>query len=518
MHRKSVVTTSSASLAFCLAAYVSTLLSACTHVSGPVAEYAALPNSKIEFVTEPVFASRMQILRAGSPDKPAVVLIHGMGDRGMSDWRYLVPELAANYYVLALDLPGFGASEAKNAEYDIDHYAEVIKWLVDTYSSGPLRIVGHSLGGAVALRYTAKYPQRVHSLVIADVAGILYRTTVTEYITQLDPNFKDPIAKLFKPLVKGVNILLRTITGGFGVARVQNRLYSILHDPDLRATYFRGSRIIAALGLVLSNFSADLDKIDKPTLIVWGDNDNVAPLRTGKLLEYKIKGSVLKTIHAAGHAPMLTQPELFNHLVLTAFASPPSRSEPLFPVARDSTNPEPAYCLYQEEPVTISGEYGVVVIDHCAQAVLRDVISEQVIIHNSTATLENVTTAGDPWGLVVHNSIVNVQRSRLTGSVIGLLAQESRINIEQSRISGQGYGMVLSDSVAELNGIESSGDKALQVTDSELHATGIDLTGNVFALGTTSPATLMFSVSHVRSAHFDNYLHGPIIFIPNEPL
>ncbi len=494
-----------------------TIITACSHFSGPISEYKSLPEISLTFIAEPILDSRIQVLQAGSPALPPVVLIHGLGDEGMNDWKHLIPLLAEHYHVLALDLPGFGASERKNVLYNIDNYADVVKWLMDTHNPAPYHIIGHSLGGAIAMRLAAKYPARVATMILADVAGILYRTTITEYMFRFDEDPGDSITRIFQPFTKGLNMLLRSMAGGFGDIRIQNRLQRILHDPDLRRKYLpAGSNVIAALGLVLDDFSKDLDNIDQPTLIIWSDNDNITPLRTGKLLEHKLKHSNLKIIHDGGHAPMITRPETFNHLVLTALISPPMRSAPLIPLPRISTNPEPAYCLYQDEPVTISGEYGHVTIDHCPNVTLRNLTAQQITINESTVEMDNISVGGSSWGMLVTESIVTIRRSYLSGESFGLLAEESRVQIEQSASQGFWYGAILADSVVDLTGTIISGDNALHVIDSELLATGCDLLGKTAALSTAYPATLMFSVSRLHNNLQDSYLHGPVIVTPEK--
>ncbi|MDH5649776.1 MAG: alpha/beta hydrolase [Gammaproteobacteria bacterium] len=495
------------------------IIAACAHTPHASNSYSGAPELSIKFVTEPVLDTRIRVLTAGLPSLPPVVLIHGLGSQGLNDWHHLIPQLARKYHVVALDLPGFGESDRQNVLYDIENLADVVKWVMDTHNANPHHVIGHSLGAAIALRLAAQYPESIASLVLANVAGVLYRTTVTGYILKLEPNADDTIARIFWPITKTVNMLMETFAGGFGAPLIQNRLHRILHDPDLRQKYLpSGSNILAALGLVLNNFGEDLDKIDKPALIIWSDNDPISPLRTAKLLEYKLKQSVLKIIHNGGHTPMRNQTEIFEHMVLTALQSTVQRTERLIPEPQPSTDSEPAYCLYQDELVTISGEHGRVVIDHCSNVKLTKLTAKEISINESTVDIENTTVVGDEWALLATESNISVRRSYFSGNSFGMLAQESGVQMEQSIIRGGDYGTILADSVADFNAVQTTANDSLLIIDSELHATGSELFGSKSAITTAYEATVMFSVSRVVSEGRDSYLHGPIMIFPDKPL
>ena len=112
------------------------------------------------FAVDPVFGSRTYIEEWGDPANPPVILVHGLGDNGARDWRYLAPALAENFYVVAFDLPGFGRSEKYNALYTPDTYTSVVQWIADTYVDGRFTLIGHSMGGAIALNYAAGLADR----------------------------------------------------------------------------------------------------------------------------------------------------------------------------------------------------------------------------------------------------------------------------------------------------------------------------------------------------------------------
>ncbi|NIQ97220.1 MAG: alpha/beta hydrolase, partial [Desulfuromonadales bacterium] len=128
-------------------------------------------------VIEPIFQGQAYILEAGRGNTPNVLLVHGLGDEASETWDTLIPQLAKSCHVVAVDLPGFGKSEKQNKLYSPTAYAAFLEWVVDRYLSEPLIVVGHSLVGAVALKYAATYPRGIERLIVADVAEILHRRT-----------------------------------------------------------------------------------------------------------------------------------------------------------------------------------------------------------------------------------------------------------------------------------------------------------------------------------------------------
>ncbi|MGH8723501.1 MAG: alpha/beta fold hydrolase, partial [Burkholderiales bacterium] len=95
------------------------LIAASAHASPPV-DWIAAPDAAAEYVDEPVFGGRVALYRAGRPGPDAVVLVHGLGKAAARDWSKVIPVLAAQYTVYAVDLPGFGHSDKGNHLYSPD--------------------------------------------------------------------------------------------------------------------------------------------------------------------------------------------------------------------------------------------------------------------------------------------------------------------------------------------------------------------------------------------------------------
>jgi len=124
------------------------------------------------------YDGELQVLRAGDPASPALFLVHGLGQRASADFAPILEALAAHYYVIAPDLPGFGASPAAGHSFHPSDYAELVAHLVATRvreQGHPVELLGHSMGGTIAALVAGRHPELVERLILVDAAGILHR-------------------------------------------------------------------------------------------------------------------------------------------------------------------------------------------------------------------------------------------------------------------------------------------------------------------------------------------------------
>ena len=138
---------------------------------------------------EPIFRGTAHVVTAGPEDAPTVVLVHGIGDRAARDWEGLIAVLARSHRVVAFDLPGFGRSSKGNESYTPENYVAFLRYLMTEHiHAQSFSLIGHSMGGAIALRYAARYPQDVTALVLVDVPGILHRLSYSKSLSHLGIN------------------------------------------------------------------------------------------------------------------------------------------------------------------------------------------------------------------------------------------------------------------------------------------------------------------------------------------
>lgn len=452
------------------------LLGAMT-VSGRAAppENPKPPGMQESVIQDPVFKGKVHVYQAGKSHASSVLLIHGIGDNAARDWTGLAAKLARHYHVLTFDLPGFGRSDGGNKGYTPEKYVEFVKFIADGHARGPLLLVGHSMGGAVALRYAATYPDDVRGLVVADVPGILHRLAYSQYLSHLGLAV---LPNLYPHQKELLNNLVGSILGKF--ARLQPDLDLVIASYTLRDKVLDGSPAkIAGLALVLEDFSGSIQRVRVPVLVIWGANDPIAPLRTGKVLAANLAQAQLKILDNAAHTPMEEMPVEFDALVLEYLRQPavtpgPWNMRRLETMEMGDTTRE-GRCMQQRGRI-FEGDYDSIVIVGCRDVLLRNVRVREVRITDALVTIEN---------------------SRIGGAQGGLRADDANVTITSSLIQAP---------------------VAIKAIGSRLDLAGVRLVGSEAAVQAPYNSKVLFSVSHVSSPYNHGSMHGWHEIDPKNPL
>jgi pimeloyl-ACP methyl ester carboxylesterase len=381
--------------------------------ANPPAEWIGAPNAVAEYVEDPVFGGRVALYRAGpsvsSPHAEAVVLVHGLGKAAARDWSKLIPVLATRHHVLAIDLPGFGHSDKGNHHYSPDNFARVLEAvlqkhaLLDKREPQRFTLIGHSMGGSVALAYVAAYPQRVSRLVLVDAVGVLHRSVYAEHLARVGAQ---RAIGLDSPWFESV------------VRAIQNRMENwplrgelVLKDSDVRQRVLRGDpNAISAFAMVEHDFSRVLRAIAAPTLVIWGAEDIIAPLRSGQALASAIPGARLTVIEGAGHAPQLQFPDRFNPLVIDELDGRQFAAQPYAQRSAPVRGTRAARCDGRRDQ-EFSGDYESLVLDNCPDARISNARIGRLQATHSTARILNSFIRD---GIDAKNS-----RLELTGGTVG---------------------------------------------------------------------------------------------------
>jgi pimeloyl-ACP methyl ester carboxylesterase len=235
----------------------------------------------------------------GSGAREPVVLLHGLPTWGYV-WHQLLADLSPLRRVLIPDLLGFGYSD-KSDRFDrsIARQTEAIVLWLDHLGVSRAIIVGHDLGGGVALRLAALHPERVARLVLMN--GVSYDSWPIELMLQLGhPGARRTLS------AKGLGLLLRSaLARGFARRPPADLIPALVAPYTTEVGKISLMRAAAALNTNLTMEIADhLPSLAVPTLILWGAEDRFQPLRYGQRLAWDIPGAKLVSLEGARHFVM----------------------------------------------------------------------------------------------------------------------------------------------------------------------------------------------------------------------
>ncbi len=244
---------------------------------------------------------------------PTVVLIHGMINSSRH-WETVASRLARNYRVIAPDLIGHGDSATPRGDYSLGAHAAMIRDLLATLGVDRATIVGHSLGGGVAMQFFYQFPQRTERLVLVSSGGLGQ---------EVSPLLRGAALPGSASLLKAVT--QRQVVGGIAAAgaglrargaksgvylQAVARALGPLADPGSRQAFLQTLR--AVIDIQGQKVSAR-DRLyllgSMSTLIVWGERDRTIPIKHGEEAERSIPNCRFETLPGAAHFPNLEDPE-----------------------------------------------------------------------------------------------------------------------------------------------------------------------------------------------------------------
>jgi pimeloyl-ACP methyl ester carboxylesterase len=380
-----------------------------------------------ELVAEPVFEGKCYVYEAGRDHPYTVVLVHGIGEGAARDWEHVIPALARQYHVVAFDLPGFGRSEKQNALYSPANYAAFVRWIMETRVNGPFTLVGHSMGGVIALRFASIYPRDLRHLILIDTPGILHRSVA------FSSAVSSAADSWLGRLRSGASSIMDSI-----LAKMDNRAFTpdadvILASRSLRLQILKGRPdLIAGLALAQEDFSRRLMFVTQPVTLLWGTRDTVAPIRIAKALIAKLPRAQLIELPGLGHSPMTEAPDRFDELLLKHIHAATLET----PVPQKATPSEQVGRFSDESGRSLSGAYKRLEIENCDDFKLEGLTAQSIKLTNSTVSIENSRIVGGQNALEAYDSHVTMTGGLLDADV-AIVADRSDLDLAGVRIRGK---------------------------------------------------------------------------------
>jgi len=263
--------------------------------------------------------TRLRLIDSGAVGATAVVFIHGLG-ASMYSWRYQLPAtLSAGYRVVAFDNRGFGFSDKPEQGYTNAEYAHLVVALLDSLRIASAVLVGHSMGGAIAVEVAQAHPDRVRGMVLIDAAGFGMRWPGVLKIARWP--YLGAVATALRGRWITGRIMRSTYADPHKVTDADvDQYYAPVPDPD----YGR------ALRGVLREFRFDtlggrLASVQAPTLIVWGAADRWIGLSEGSRFARELPRSEFVLLERTGHDAPEESPDDVNRLLVDFLKSGLSR-------------------------------------------------------------------------------------------------------------------------------------------------------------------------------------------------
>ncbi len=231
-----------------------------------------------------------------------LLLLHGLG-ASAERWEDVIPLFAKKFKVIVPDLIGFGYSDKPMIDYTTDYFTEFISKFLDKVGVKKPNIIGSSLGGQIAAEFTINHNMDVGKLVLVSPSGIMKHSTpaLDAYISAaLYPN-NDSALNAFQTMSCRNDVNEKTISGF--IERMQL--------PNAKMAF-----ISTLLGLSNSKaITKKLQTITIPTLIIWGENDPVIPIKYAQSFVSAINDCRFYKMVGCGHTPYVEKPKAFFQTV-----------------------------------------------------------------------------------------------------------------------------------------------------------------------------------------------------------
>ncbi len=220
-----------------------------------------------------------------------IVFVHGLSGSTLW-WRRNIPELARHYRLYLVDLPGFGAMRRHRQHFRLEKAAEWLYAWTEAVGLDSFYLIGHSMGGYICMDLAVRHPEKVKRLILVSPISIPRESSVVRFIPHLMRSGR----------------------------RTMPAFWPILLFDGMRAGVFTLWRV--ASQIIAVDVAPIVSALHIPTLLIWGENDDLVPLALGQQLSARLAHGQarLLVIQRANHVCMFEQPQQFNAAVLAFLA------------------------------------------------------------------------------------------------------------------------------------------------------------------------------------------------------
>jgi pimeloyl-ACP methyl ester carboxylesterase len=268
----------------------------------------------------PIHGRRLAYREAGG-EGPTLLLVHGITNSSLT-WAPITERLTRQgMHVLAPDLPGHGDSERQRGDHSLGAHASILRDLLSVVDVERVTVVGHSLGGGVAMQFSYQFPELVERMVLVSSGGLgrevslAIRAATLPFAEQvIGVGASWPVTRV-AGLIGGALDRVGVKPGG-DFQEIMEGLSS-LSDRERREAFVRTARsVISPRGQRVAATDKLYLAADVPTLLVAGGRDFVIPAEHTRAAARLAPGSRLEVFEDAGHFPHLDQPDRFADLVV----------------------------------------------------------------------------------------------------------------------------------------------------------------------------------------------------------
>jgi 2-hydroxy-6-oxonona-2,4-dienedioate hydrolase len=247
--------------------------------------------------------NKIRYLESGEGDE-YVVLIHGLG-ASAERWELVIPELSRHYQVIVPDLIGFGYSDKPLVDYTTEFFTDFLSGFLDKLKIKKTNIIGSSLGGQITAEFTSNNQDIVENLVLVSPSGIMKHST---------PALDAYVLAALYPDSEGAKNAFQLMAGSRQQVnqRIVEEFVVRMKLPNAKMAFMS-----TLLGLKNAEIiTKSLMKIKIPTLIIWGEDDPVIPIKYADEFVSSIQDCRFYMMDNCGHTPYVDDPSRFTKLVL----------------------------------------------------------------------------------------------------------------------------------------------------------------------------------------------------------